>query len=283
MGKTISFGIQKGGCGKTTVTAMVATILSRIGFKVLAVDYDSQGNLTQFLTQRDPYDFTKKTVFEACKALDARPYIHEINENLSILTAEDFLAGLNSWIYTEYAAQLQREGNTDKYAPSKILMKTLETVKDEYDFILVDLPPNLGELTINGMAASDYAVVILQAEPFCKSSLERYLETLQHTINVINPDTRLLGILTAMIDSRYLMSQHILETTREEYGELVFDTIIRRKARVLEYTFEGISNWNYKADREAQQMYISLVDEILKRGGYPNGIEAGSLEENFRK
>jgi ATPases involved in chromosome partitioning len=267
VGKVISFGIQKGGCGKTTCTGMTSYLLAKRGYKVLAVDFDSQGNLTQFLTQKDPYDFVHKTAFEACKERDPRPYIYQISEKLHILPAEDFLSKLGSWIYTEYVDILRKEGNKDKYAPSKLLKRTLDVVKDDYDFILIDMPPNLGEQTINGMGASDYAVVILQSEPFCKSALERYLETLEHSVEYVNNDTRLLGIVTAMIDARYSMSQFILSQTREEYGELVFDTTIRRRARILEYSFEGIKDDTTVADREAQEMYNNLIDEMLERMG----------------
>lgn len=267
MGKIISLGIQKGGCGKTTTTGMISHILARRGFKVLAVDFDSQGNLTQFLTQQDPYDFVHKTSFQACKDRDPRPYIHQITDKLHILPAEDFLSKFGQWIFTEFAEEMRKQGNKDKYAPSKLLKTTLEVVKDDYDFIIIDLPPNLGEQTINGMAASDYAIVILQSEPFCKSALERYLETLEGSIDQVNPNTRLLGILTAMMDARYGMSKFVLDKTREEYQDLVFDTVIRRKARIVEYSFEGIKDDTYKEDRDAQEMYISLVDEILERAG----------------
>lgn len=265
--RTISFGIQKGGCGKTTTTGMLSIILSKRGYKVLAVDFDSQGNLTQFLTQRDPYDFVHKTAFEACKERDPRPYIHQITDTLHILPAEDFLSKLGSWIFTEYVKILRQEGNRDNYAASKLLQRTLEVVKDDYDFILIDMPPNLGEQTINGMVASDYAIVILQSEPFCKSALERYLETLEHCIDRINNNTRLLGIVTAMLDQRYSLSKFILEQTKEEYDELVFDTVIKRKARILEYSFEGVREPTTQIDREAQQMYENLADEILERMG----------------
>lgn len=265
MGKIISLGIQKGGCGKTTCTAMLATLLSRRGFKVLAVDFDSQGNLTQFLSQRSPYDFAHRTTFQAVKEQNPRPYIVELSDNLHLLPTEDFLAKFASWIFNDYVTQLKHEGNKDVYAASKVLKRTLDVVKDDYDFILIDLPPNLGEQTINGMAASDFALVILQAEPFCKSALERYLETLESSIKLLNEDTRLLGIATAMIDQRYTMSQHILNETKEDYGELVFDTIIKRRAKIVEYSFEGIQGDTTKEDREAQSMYHDLLNEMLDR------------------
>lgn len=101
MGKTISFGIQKGGVGKTTTAGITAHLLSR-DFKVLAVDFDSQGNLTQFLTQQDIYDFTHQTALDACKAKDPHPYIVTITKNLHLLPSEDFLAGFDQWLFTEY-------------------------------------------------------------------------------------------------------------------------------------------------------------------------------------
>ncbi|MNT25512.1 Chromosome-partitioning ATPase Soj [compost metagenome] len=184
---------------------------------------------------------------------------------MHLLPAEDFLSKFASWVLIDYPKILRQELNQDPYAPSKVLKETLEKVKDDYDFILIDLPPNLGEQTINGMAASDFALVIMQSEPFCKSALERYLETLESSIEVLNPDTRLLGILTAMIDARVSLANHILDETKEEYGELVFDTIIRRRATILEYSFSGITEPTTKPDKEANQMYIDLVDEILRK------------------
>lgn len=266
MGKIISLGIQKGGCGKTTTTAMIASILSRRGSKVLAVDFDSQGNLTQMLTQRDPYDFVHKTSFEACKEQDPRPYIVPVNENLHVLPAEDFLSKLGSWIFTDYIHILKRRGSTDTYAGTKLLKETLAVVKDEYDYILIDLPPNLGEQTINGMCASDYCIIVMQSEPFCKSAVDRYLETLENMIEKVNPEIALLGIATNMIDSRSKMQQFVINETRSEFGEIVFNTTIHRKTRILEYSFEGIkTDGNNKLDREAQQMYIDLTDEIIAR------------------
>jgi chromosome partitioning protein len=267
MGTVISFGIQKGGCGKTTCTGMVATLLSREGHKVLAVDFDSQGNLTQFLAQCDPYEFTGKTVFQACKERNPKPYIVELTDTLHLLPAEDFLSKYGAWLFTEYVTILKGEGVDDKYALSKNLKETLDVVKDEYDYILIDLPPNLGEQTVNGMVASDCAIAVLQSEPFCKSALDRYLDTLEHSMEKVNPETTLLGILTSLIDPRHSMAQHVLSETKEEYGEVVFNTIIERKTRIVEYSFAGIADLRRKEDRVAQAMYMNLIKEIKERIG----------------
>lgn len=251
MGITISLGIQKGGCGKTTTTGLTAYLLSQ-QYRVLAVDFDSQGNLTQFLTQRNIYDFTKHTVLEACKEQDARPYIVPVSDTLHMLTAEDFLAGFPQWLYREY-----------KGDPTSVLRTTLDTVKSDYDFILLDLPPNLGDHTINGLTASDFAVVMLQSEPFCYDALDRYLELLGH-VQSRNQDLRLAGILTTMLDSRASLDSAILERARGEYGDIIFETTIRRRSRIKEFTVTGIQS-HLKADRDALENYSEFVKELTQR------------------
>lgn len=251
MAITISFGIQKGGVGKTTTTGLTAYLLSK-DYRVLAVDFDSQGNLTQFLTQRNIYDFTKHTVLEACKEQNAKPYIVPVTDALHMLTAEDFLAGFPQWLYRDYKGE-----------PTSVLRDTLATVQADYDFILLDLPPNLGDHTINGLSASDYAVVMLQSEPFCYDALDRYLELLGH-VQTRNPDLRLAGILTTMLDSRASLDNAILERAREEYKDVVFDTIIRRRSRIKEFTVTGIQD-HLKADRDALENYSGFVKELVLR------------------
>lgn len=252
MGKTISFGIQKGGVGKTTTTAITSFLLSQDA-KVLAVDFDSQGNLTSFLTQKNIYDFTEKTVLQALKEKDPRPYIVEINENLHVLPAEDYLSTLPRYLYQEY-----------KGRPAFLLKETLEIVKDNYDYILIDLPPNLGDHTLNGITASDYAVVVLQSEPFCYDSLDRYLDFLSGAQDNTNPDLQLAGILCSMLDSRASLDASILETAKEEYEEIVFDSIIKRRSKIKEYTIEGLK-LDTKKDRTALAQYINFVKELKER------------------
>lgn len=252
MGIVISFGIQKGGAGKTTTTAMTSFLLSKES-KVLAVDFDSQGNLTQFLTQRNIYDFTKNTVLEAVKAQDPRPYIYQITDNLHILPAEDILATFTRYLYQEY------KGN-----PVQLLKETLDKVKSEYDYILIDLPPNLGDQTLNGLAASDYAVVMLQSEPFCYDALDRYLETLQLVQEKANPGLVLAGILCTMLDARTTIDTSILEQAKTDYEDIVFNSVIKRRNRIKEFVLTGIQD-NSKADMEVLEPYQEFVKELKQR------------------
>lgn len=262
--KIISFGLQKGGVSKTTTSTLSAYILARQGHKVLMVDMDSQGNASQFLTGKSPYDFQGRTVLEACKERDPRPYIVPIGENLHLLPAEDLLSTFSRWLFDEYKPQLLKSGNVDANALLLVLRETLAVVSDQYDFILLDLPPNLGEQTLNGMAASDYCVVMAQSEPFAYDALQRYLETLEHVHDRINPNTKLAGILTTLLDARTSLGNFIRDRIAEEYEDLVFETVIRRKSRVIEFSFEGITD-RTKADREALEMYESFVKELKSR------------------
>jgi len=252
MGLIISFGIQKGGVGKSTTTGIVSYLLSK-EYKVLAVDFDSQGNLTQLLTQKNIYDFTRNTVLEALKEKNPIPYIYKITDTLHILPAEDILATFSRYLYKDY------NGN-----PAMLLKDTLAVVKDDYDFICIDLPPSLGDQTINALTASDYVVTLLQSEPFCVDALDRFLELLGLIQGKTNPNLRLAGILTSLFDSRTSVENVILAQARTDYEDIVFDTVIKRKSRIKEFALSGITD-TLKADRDALEMYKNFIEELKER------------------
>lgn len=254
MGKIISVGLQKGGVGKSTTTGLASFILADQGFRVLAVDFDSQGNLTQFLTRHSPYDFVHKTILEACKEEDPRPYIQQVFDRLHLLPAEDFLSQFDKWIYTEVPAAQQMT----------VLLRTLNVVRDEYDFIFVDLPPNLGGLTLNGVCASDYCVIVMQSEPFAYDALDRYMELIQAAQQKVNPNLRIAGILTSLLDARTSIGNYITERVKEEYEGFVFNTVIRRKSRIIEFSVEGVQTKS-RTDREALAMYEDFIKELKQR------------------
>lgn len=262
--KVISFGIQKGGSSKTTTCGITATLLSEQGYRVLAVDFDSQGNLTQLLTQRDPYDFTGNTIFDACVNLDVHPCIHSIRENLDIIPAEDFLSKFARHIYEKYIPELRLNKKIQHYSGYLLLKETLKPIMNDYDFVILDLPPNLGEQTLNGIATSDYCVVMLQTEPFCFNALDRYMETLSAIQKDISSDVKLAGILVSITDQRRLMDQSILKRVKDDYEDFVFNTIVRRRARIMEFAYDGISHES-KADKDALEPYTEFVKELLIR------------------
>jgi len=251
MAKIISFGIQKGGSGKTTSSGITAHLLSE-QYRVLAVDLDSQGNLTELLTQQDIYDFHGRTVLEALKERDARNYIHRIHDNLHILTAEDLLATFSRYLYTEY------KGNR-----STVLRETLDTVKDNYDYIIIDTPPALGDQTINALAASDSVVIMFETSKFCYSALERFTETVGHVQEMVNPNLKISGILRTIVDTRRSDAKAFVELIEEEYPNMTFNTIITRKAATGRLTISGfIDNPELAA---ATEQYKEFIKELIER------------------
>lgn len=250
MAIVISFGIQKGGVGKSTSSCIASYLLAR-EHKVLAVDFDSQGNLTQILTMRDIYQFEGHTVLNAVVEHNVRPYIVPVTENLHVLPADDYLITLDRHL-----------GGFKQ--PSLALRSILDEVRDKYDFIVIDLPPHLGTLTVNGLAASDYAVVVLQTEPLCWRALDRYMELIETVNKEVGTKISIGGILLTMRDSRATLDQSIMEKVREDYEDWVFDTAIQRRTRIKEFTITGITDRTAQ-DRRALTQYESFVGELLAR------------------
>lgn len=263
MGITISIGVQKGGVGKTTTTCITSFLLAERGYKVLTVDFDSQGNTTQILTGRDIYQFEEQTVLNAIVDRDPDSYIIKINDNLDLLPADDILSTLSNRL-REYKRHVAFS-----------LKETLDIVKDRYDFIIIDTPPNLGDLSVSALAASDYVVVMLQSEPLCFKAVPRYLQLVELVKEKISPKLKLAGILPSMSDSRTRIDQTIIEQAREDFGDWVFNTVIKRRNRIKEFSILGIKN-NERDDREALEQYQEFVEELLAR------VKKRSIQETIK-
>jgi chromosome partitioning protein len=252
MGVVISIGNQKGGVGKTTTTAITGYLLSK-KHKVLCVDFDSQGNLTQLLTQRDIHDYSKLTIYEACKSRNPIPYIRRLTPMLHLIPADEMLSTLPMWLNQENVPER-----------SIVLRETLDKVKSRYDYILIDLPPNLGEHTINGLVASDFAIAMLQSEPMSYDALDRYIATMLHIKDVKKLGLVLCGILPTMIDVRTIIDKVIIGKVREEYGDVVFNTEIKRRNRIKEFSITGIQEHS-RSDTLALSNYYTFVEELESR------------------
>lgn len=251
MTKVITFGIQKGGSAKTTTSGVVAHLLSQ-NHRVLAVDLDSQGNLTELITQQDIYDFHGHTVLEALKEQNAEPYINRWSDNLHLLTADDLLATFSRWLYLDYTGE-----------PAMVLRDTLESVKHNYDYIVLDTPPALGDITINALSASDAVVALFEPSRFCYSALQRFIETVVHVQDQVNGDLQLAGILVTMLDKRRSDARALLEILREDHEEKVFNTVITRRAATGRLGIEGFRN-NPEL-KNAVMPYTTLIEELLQR------------------
>jgi chromosome partitioning protein len=233
MGKVICFGISKGGCAKSTSAGITAFMLSKEA-KVLCIDMDSQGNLSSFLTGEEDIceAFDKKTTLEAIKAADVRPYIVKVSDNLHLVPSNDFLSLLPRWLYREY------KGVT----PNLVLRDALGSVIDEYDYIIIDTPPSLSELTTTSIAAADHVVVMFDGSRFCYYAIDKFLEICGAVREKDNPNLNVTGILFSIVDARTSDTKAMVQLIDEEYESLRFDTIIQRKAatkRLPIYGFQG--------------------------------------------
>lgn len=248
MAKVITFGIQKGGCGKTLTCGTTAYLLSK-EYKVLVIDFDSQGNVTELLTQRDVYDFHNQTVFEAIQSKEPKKYIHKVSDNLDIMTAEDQLAIFPRWLYISY------KGNK-----SLALAEMIAKVEEPYDYILIDTPPSLGDHTINALSASDGLIVLFEASKFCYSAIGRFLETAEIAKEKVNPGLKILGVLCSLIDGVRTDTKEYMELVKEEYP--CFDTIIKRRAATGRIPIYGY--FNNPELQHAIDQYIPFVKELIK-------------------
>lgn len=247
----ISVATQKGGCAKTTTSGILCHLLSK-KHKVLAIDCDSQGSLTDMLTGRDIYDFRGNTLFEAIEQQSPEGCTHTINPKLDIMTADDHLARFPRWLYTEY------NGNK-----SLALANVINPIKNNYDYIIIDTPPALGDHTINALSISDGVLIMFGVGRQSYLAIDRFIETFTHARRLVNPNLVLLGILASMYEPRRSDHKALLEMLKTTYGELVFDTTIERRAatgRIDMTGFEGNSELNF-----AISQYKLVAGELLKR------------------
>jgi chromosome partitioning protein len=261
MAITITMGIQKGGCGKSTTTGILAHLLSQDGFKVLAIDMDSQGNLTELLSETPSNEFMGKSVLEAMQLHRVDDFLLQINEHLDLLPANNFLATFPRWLYT--GKTYQGESIPFRGNPSLVLDSTLESVRDQYDFIIIDTPPSLSEQTTNALCASEYVVVLFECSNWCYSAVPNFMDSVTGANEFGNRNTQVIGILRTMNDVRRSDSKAFNELIAEDYPELVFESIITKKAPVGRLSLYGF-NQNSEL-KHALGQYHEFYKELISR------------------
>ena len=248
----VMIGIQKGGVGKSTTTSVLGEILAASGFKVLVIDLDSQGNTTQMLSQRNIYEFSGKTILEAMKELDPNPYIYRVRERLSLIPAEDMLSTFSRWVYV----------NSRTSTPAEVLKQTVDNLNEDFDFILMDCPPNLGDLVINATRCADYILIPVQPEPFAMDALDRFIDLINGAKEEGYTQAEVLGIVCTMIDARNSTQKAIIEAIRNKYGNYVFRSEVRLRAKIKDFTLLGVQ-MDRKSDMEALEDYIKVTEEMV--------------------
>ena len=247
MVRVIALANQKGGVAKTTTTLNLAVALKEKGMKVLCVDLDPQGNLT--MSQGLNPDEIDRSMYDVLvHKLPIEQVIHEREIDLAVSSID--LAGAELAL----SSMIGRE---------RALEKALVSVRERYDYILFDTPPSLGLLTINAFTASDGVIVPVQTEYLALRGLVQLENTLAMVRENLNPNVQIMGILPTMYDKRLLNSKEAVDILVENFGELFYQTRIRKLVRYSEAPVKGQSVLAYDPTGEAAKMYRDLAKEVL--------------------
>ena len=251
MGKTYVFVNQKGGVGKTTSAINIGAYLALDGKKTLLVDFDSQGNMTSGVG----VDRNKPTVYDLLAGTAKIDTVIRKSPvpGLSVIPASIDLSGA--------AIELVDQKEREFY-----LRHALEPVKDKFDYILIDCPPSLGILTLNGLVAADEVLIPLQCEYFALEGLTLLLQTVKRVQKSLNPDLGIGGIFFTMYDSRTRLAQDVVQQVTSYFKDRVFRTIIPRNVRLSEAPSHGLPICKYDALCVGARSYEKLAKEVIERG-----------------
>lgn len=273
MGKVITFGLQKGGVSKSTTTGILAHLLAK-DHKVLVIDMDSQGNVSELLTEKPANEFLYHTIFQAIATREPRKYIHHVNENLDLIPSNNFLAVYPRWLYTNVLLDAEHpQGVIHRYEgkPFEQLDKMIDVIRDDYDYILIDTPPSLSENTTNALVASDYVIVLYECSKFCYSAIPNFIESVEVSRDLSRHNVEILGILRTLNDKRRSDARLFNQQIEDDYPSLVFDTIITRKASTGRLPFYGFHDNEELGDALSQ--FKTFYEEVVER------LEEGEMDE----
>jgi len=250
LGQVIALANQKGGVAKTTTTLNLGVALAERGKTVLAVDLDPQSNLT--MSQGIDPDDLERSMFDV---LVHKTPIAEVivSREIDLAVSSIDLAGAELAL----SSMIGRE---------RALQKALLPVRGGYDYVLIDTPPSLGLLTINALTAADGVIVPVQCEYLSLRGLIQLENTLTMIRDNLNPDVHITGILPTMFDGRTLHAREAVEILQENFGQLVFDTRIRKTIRYAEAPVKGTSVLKYDSKGNAAKAYRDLAGEVLRNG-----------------
>jgi chromosome partitioning protein len=257
MGKIFCIANQKGGVGKTTTTINLAAGLTKLGQKVLLIDLDPQGNATMGsgVDKRQIQKGVYEVLLESsgiAEAVITPPTLAQMGCAYDILGANRELAGAE----VELVDQTHRETR---------LKKALEQVEENYDFILVDCPPALSMLTLNGLCAAQGVIVPMQCEYFALEGLSDLVATIRQIHAHLNPALDFIALLRVMFDPRITLQQQVSNELKQHFGNKVFDTIVPRNVRMAEAPSHGLPGVLFDPSSRGSQAFMAFAQEMLSR------------------
>ena len=260
MGKVISLVNQKGGVGKTTTSINLSASLAVLGKKVLLIDLDPQGNTTTGvgINKGD----INKSIYEVltgeCNIKDA--IVKTKYDRFFVIPSTINLAGLN-------AELLEKSRTQAGYKKGEQLKNCLATVRDDFDYIILDCPPALDVITTNALTASNSVIIPVQCEFFALEGITQLLKTIMLAQKTLNPSLDIEGVLLTMLDSRTNLGFEVVEDIRSFFKEKVYNTIIPRLVKLTEAPSHGEPIIVYDPKSRGSEAYINLAKEVIERNG----------------
>lgn len=253
MGRIIAVANQKGGVGKTTTTINLSACLAEQGQKVLVIDVDPQGNTTSGLGIDK--NNTENTVYELMlgeASIDDCIY-KSVMDDLDVIPSNVNLAG----------AEIDLIDIDDR---EYILKKIVSSLKEKYDFILLDCPPSLSMLTVNAMTAANTVLVPIQCEYYALEGLSQLIRTINLVKQKLNPELEIEGVVFTMYDARTNLSLQVVENVKANLKQTVYKTIIPRNIRLAEAPSHGLPINLYDSKSAGAESYRLLAEEVIHRG-----------------
>ncbi len=253
MGRIIAIANQKGGVGKTTTSTNLSACLAEMNKKVLLIDIDPQGNATSGVGVDK--NQLENTVYEMiigeCKLEEC--ILRNVIDNLDLLPSNVNLSG----------AEIDLIGVESR---EYILKKSIDEIKDNYDFIIIDCPPSLNMLTVNAMTTADSVLVPIQCEYYALEGLSQLIHTINLVKERLNPGLEIEGVVFTMYDARTNLSLQVVENVKENLRQNVYKTIIPRNIRLAEAPSHGLPINLYDSKSAGAESYRLLAEEVANYG-----------------